>query len=116
MKNIELTEEHKSKLLEMCKKLFPEYICWKFGKMKINGDKELWFYDKYDNNYKIYWFEFCMTHLVEKILNPNPNNPNRGLQDRFKNFFWETNLYAMKFDKTSKHPVNYLYEEFKKLK
>ena len=28
MKNIELTENHKSKLLEMCKKLFPEYVIY----------------------------------------------------------------------------------------
>ena len=31
MKNIELTENHKSKLLEMCKKLFPEYKDVVFG-------------------------------------------------------------------------------------
>ena len=32
MKQIELTEEHKSKLLEMCKELFPEYVEIDFNK------------------------------------------------------------------------------------
>jgi len=122
MKSIELTNDHRTKLLEMCVKLFPEYTDWKFGR---NWDNyELWFVFK-RKCFEIHWFEFMMTELVEKILNPNPLNPNRGLQNRFKDFFWEVNHYWMHNklnvegnNESTKplHPIDYLYEEFKKLK
>ena len=112
MKPIELTEEHKSKLLEMCKVLFPEYN-WYIGFKtfyeqngegpyeEINlGYLHLLSFDilKYPPIY-IHWFEFCMTHLAEKVF----------IQDE------SLNDYLLTFN-VSKHPVDYLYEEFKKLK
>ncbi len=133
MKNIELTENHKSKLLEMCNKLFPEY-----PNLEVRDSMEdfcmeqdncfIELQESGSNSRKdtiIHWFEFCMTEVVEKILNPTPLNPNRGLQDKFKNFFWKVNEYWMhnKFNINGEnsstkplHPVDYLYEEFKKLK
>ncbi|TXG80998.1 MAG: acyl carrier protein [Spirochaetes bacterium] len=62
-----------------------------------------------------------MTHLVERLLNSNPTKPARGLQEKFKSFYWKTNLFwyqlqeGYKGDFSEKHPVDYLYEEFKKL-
>jgi hypothetical protein len=38
MKNIELTGEHKSKLLQMCKALFPEYLEITIGNQYSNAD------------------------------------------------------------------------------
>lgn len=180
MKQIELTDLHKSKLLEMCKVLFPkEYIdfgsfytsevgaeyvgldyldvtsvnhkipCMKSGfrlnpPRDKNGDSFKKFQDGFCSNTKegqigfmvdeggnilqdsqnydeiyvegIHWFEFCMTHLAEKILNPNPNNPNRGLVDKFKDFFWKVNLFAMVSNEKVQHPIDYLYGQFKQLK
>lgn len=128
MKSIELTEEHKSKLLEMCNKLFDlgdgVYTNFRFKpthqfflcKTKETENYIQWINDTNGKIEEIHWFEFCMTHLAEKILNPFPLNPSRGLQDKFKNFFWKTNLFAMGLDHTVNHPVDFLYEEFKKLK
>jgi len=102
MKNIELTEDHKSKLLEMCKKLFPEYTEIYLG---IND---------YDDNFdgfiyfqktiplisniieSVHWFEFCMTHLCEKIFVDDES----------------LNDYLLTFN-VDKHLIDYLYEEFK---
>jgi len=118
MQSIELTQEHKDKLLEMCKALFPEYNIFYFridSKSSTIHPKE-----GYTNNnilrigkfgkldLSIHWFEFCMTHLsiaISKIKDYPAD-----LIDR--NEFSKTiidNIY-------NQHPVDYLYSEFKKLK
>ena len=100
MKNIELTEDHKSKLLEMCRILFPEYPDLQFGvKEKHNWSKEYLVFGLTGNEPIIHWFEFCMTHLCDKVF----------IHDESLNEF----LLTFNVDK---HPVDYLYEEFKKLK
>jgi hypothetical protein len=98
MKPIELTEEHKSKLLEMCKALFPDYDLY-ISENNIHIGSDFLF---------IHWFEFCMTYLsiaISKIKNYPAD-----LIDR--------NEFAKSIiDETySQHPVDYLYKEFKKLK
>lgn len=112
MKPIELTEEHKSKLLEMCKELFIE------SKPKIDSNNivSLWILDSEglsegEYNFKIHWFEFCMTYLMYKLsyeFSKIPNIKGRSIHIEL----WELN----KGDYFKKHPVDYLYEEFKKLK
>jgi hypothetical protein len=94
MKSIELIEEHKSKLLEMCKILFPEMFV-----VTIQENGYLNYSDtgktiEYED--KIHWFEFCMTHLVIKL--------NISKED----------YLTLSLKCTDK--VNYLYEKFKKLK
>lgn len=122
MDSIKLTEEHKSKLLKMCKKLFPEYLLIDIHK---NGLLVLWEELPPSRKwFEIHWFEFCMTHLAEKVL--NPKKPARNQKEIFCNFFWETNinwyyqqngsLPVISFETGAKHPIDYLYEEFKKLK
>ena len=97
MKNIELTENHKSKLLEICKILFPEYVEIDFNK---SGLLTLWKEKCPSIQWsEIHWFEFCMTHLCDKIF----------IHDESLNEF----LLTFNVDK---HPIDYLYEEFKKLK
>jgi len=96
MKSIELTEEHKSKLLEMCTKLFPEHK-WSFR----NDYEHVGMLDRdiYNNNFtRIHCFEFCMTHLQEKILK------------------WGAEELGSEAIDGNIHLVDYLYEEFKKLK
>ena len=77
MKNIELTEDHKSKLLEMCKVLFPEWTFITFQESAIMGAG--WDYDfnnicfskksetLFDIEINIHWFEFC-TKIGHKIF------------------------------------------------
>ncbi len=103
MKNIELTEEHKSKLLEMCEKLFPEYDFtldkWEQCFVTL-GLKSKVAYDSH-----IHWFEFCMTHLVDKIYETRLFN---GTEPPF------ISMVASRIN--CGHIIDYLYEEFKKLK
>lgn len=80
MKSIELTEEHKSKLLEMCKALFPEYNLNSetgygglyFGEGSIDGMLIGYLHDDFndsidDPNLYIHWFEFCVNYLPQKM-------------------------------------------------
>lgn len=94
MKSIELTKKHKAKLLEMCNKLFKKEI----HGLTIQEDNGFLNYSDtsktVDYDDRIHWFEFCMTHLAEKIDCDLAHN-----------------IIYMK-----KHPIDYLYEEFKKLK
>lgn len=107
MKPIELTAEHKSKLLEMCNKLFPEER--KFFKI-LSGN----IYYSNNGNFpgkSIHWFEFCMTYLMYKLsyeFSEIPNIKGKSIHREL----WELN----KGDYFKKHPVDYLYEEFLKLK
>lgn len=107
MNSITLTELHKSKLLEMCKKLFPVY-----EKIKIvdsNFGKDI-VYIKFEGkgNYQyIHWFEFCMTYLVNKI--PTARLLSLALRAE-KSCGLSENNYR------ENHPVDFLYEEFQKLK
>jgi hypothetical protein len=150
MKAIELTKEHRGKLLEMCKELFPEY----YKRVKYRGNNEDYFadescrpqfkihiYGEYlnfpsfeDNDSEpleynvqftgIHWFEFCMTHLLERIF--NPGNPHglvpRTLIEKLSEFFRLTNFYFWNVNFGNEdtdyenHPVDYLYKEFKKIK
>jgi hypothetical protein len=110
MKSIELTEEHKSKLLEMCKILFPK-IKWQHYDIANENNinklyPELWVVQNNSEIIPVYihWFEFCLTHLVNKINYPDNKVNNNTL-------ITPTDIL---YDK--KHPVDFLYEEFKKLK
>ena len=68
----------------------------------------------------IHWFEFCMTHLVTKLRSCNyvPEQTPKQLNEEyfhrkmaFYNFYWDVSNHQM----TQTHPIDYLYEEFKKL-
>jgi len=91
MKNIELTEEHKFKLSEMCKILFPEYE-WHFSYLEREGNIKYW-NDEMKNAKFIHWFEFCILHLLPKFN----FEPDILLNSELKNI----------------HIIDYLYEEFK---
>ena len=114
MENIELNEKQKENLLEMCKVLFPEYNDQSLGGtgpisfhhdnlypgmlfgFKSNGEDG----DSYDHtSLFIHWFEFCMTHLAKKLLDPNDL------------MYYQTTGYF-----SYEHPIDYFYVKFKQLK
>lgn len=100
MKSMILTEKHKSKLLEMCKALFPKYRNIYFNN-KSNEHIGFGIKNKLNHIYTdyiyIHWFEFCITKLCPKL----------------------TNCSAMFDDiesddiKIVQHPVDYLYKKYK---
>lgn len=115
MKSLKLTPKHKTKLLEMCEILFQNFSPFDLElEPQYDGSQyHIIFRYMKDNMFEIHWFEFCMTHLLEKILNPTPNKPNRAIKEHFQEFFWFTNLYCN--GQGGQHPIDYLYNEFKKL-
>ena len=109
MKSIKLTEEQKDKLLEMCNTLFPEYDFSMFHN-GLNNDLDEFIIDiNHLNNthyLSIHWFEFCMTHLAEKIFNQIDDEDDIEYRQEFQN----TCLISK-----DQHPIDYLYSEFLKL-
>ncbi len=114
MKAIELTEEHKSKLLEMCKVLFPEYnVSW--IDFKFDDSDLIWF--RKDDPYEckgIHWFEFVMGELTNKLYKLFYNA--MGEQNILWDLLVKEGFYVQVLHHKTLHPVDYLYENFKKLK
>lgn len=129
MQSIKLTQEHKDKLLEMCKALFPELQKKAYNKsLKYYSDinQAEGFYitglnfigcsypiDSRDDSYhhhlfeQIHWFEFCWILLNKLIKKSSPLETTK-----FISYFGIVCFNRSEFN----HPVNYLYNEFKKLK
>jgi|694.fasta_scaffold145460_3 hypothetical protein len=128
MKSIELTEEHKSKLLEMCDILFPEYIFYFHHHDEGKPDKNISYnflpgfifgFKKYEDgstseNYHdvdifIHWFEFCSIYMLEKLYR-STNDLHNFMDICFRYNFTQWDPIHIRI-----HPVDYLYKEFKKL-
>lgn len=105
MKNIKLTKEHESKLLEMCKVLFPEYE-WDFSFIEREGNIKYW-NNKMKNAEFIHWFEFCWKILNKIMSNEEKTNP-AYVHECVVNFG------MICFNNSEfQHPIDYLYEIFK---
>lgn len=137
MKTIEINNKQKENLLEMCKVLFPEYTFITFQNEAIMGAgwgynfNNICFSNKsnkiFDIEQNIHWFEFVIAYLVQKIQDNLPedlvfrNQPEYvgnvyswkegNKWTMYSEFFF---LYPKKI--YEKHPIDYLYEEFKKFK
>ena len=109
MNAIKLTTEQKDKLLEMCRVLFPEYRWIQF---KPHNKSTLQFCINAEDRDEIHWFEFCMTHLINKLSKKFAETEDEHelcLKDEFYS------LLGSNF-KIKIRPVDYLYKEFLKLK
>ena len=109
-------------LLEMCRTLFPEYDNIFFGITQsfthsgygvILSPQFILFHTKGTQYLTIHWFEFCMTHLSELVLGKQIP---RDIQTNYNTFALNCFMYIKKSTKYYIHPVDYLYEQFKKLK
>lgn len=115
IKSIELSKDRKSKLLEMCKTLFPNYV-WSTNQIGLGYENYViaseWHNQAYNEIqqynsiiplpktlFSIHWFEFCLTHLSKRLLNPN-----------------DFMFYQTTGNFNYLHPVDYLYQQFIKLK
>ena len=139
MESLKLTKEQENKLLEMARKLLPEYFFDEEGEdYYIDEDGIINFLIPIkENEYKcgeIHWFEFCMRYItpaldklyIENILNPvNPQyfkNANKTMDFPYNwNELWGDRPFYQFNNNCNgsyckKHPIDYLYEEFKKLK
>lgn len=143
MRPLELSKEQRDKLLEMCKELFPEYKLIELTEADLGlgggphivgtpycGDG----FDCYigfsnmdvprDDYTCIHWFEFCMTHLVSKISaklddqleDDTPDSKHMNIVITARDWVGEMYLKIMDSWNKSVHPVEYLYEQFKRIK
>lgn len=110
MQSLDLSKEQKDKLVEMCIKLFPEYkhIQLADGSCDFCLPSTLLLSTNIEPRHNswilIHWFEFCLTHLFNKLM-VMPNGY-ESIED-----YISVNSYFI-----FGHPVDYLYYEFKKLK
>lgn len=103
MNKLDLTREQQSKLLRMANKLFPEHK-WSFESDLADNGMLDWDIDK--NKWGlIHWFEFCMTHLAYTLAGVDTED--LFISDNYKVYDRVMN---------NENPIDYLYEEFKKLK
>lgn len=121
MKSLKVSAKQVKKLLEMCKALFtdfPHIIVDEFDSDEVrvimfdkdseklwkNGNEDFDWDDvsEYEADVNIHWYEFCMNLLPKKIFN--------GKREPFTLSDWQL------FRLSQTHPVDYLYEQFKKLK
>lgn len=121
MKAIEISEGQKGRLLEMVKKLFPEYT-FQFYKPISKANMLVGFLnsndsDVYDNcDIFVHWFEFCCTHLADKIYYPD-GVARREIRSRVEYFFFQTFIDSTEGATSGyDHPIDFLYREFKKIK
>lgn len=131
MKSLDITNNQKLMILEMTKKLFPEFDKFWFLKEDYCGNEtcRIVLANIYKENTiigtqhinkgctkgiptSIHWFEFCMTHLARKIFNSGQvfDNPVSDSVDGLSEMVWRQEWYR------NYHPVEYLYEQFKKIK
>lgn len=122
MKAIELTEEHKSKLLEMCKILFPEYFFDEEGEDYYIDENNIinFLIPIKENEFKggeIHWFEFCTNEIVNELAWRNIET--EILADcEYENFRMKliTKIFKDKLVGNNFHIIDYLYKQFQKLK
>ena len=117
MKTINLTEEHKSKLLEMCKTLFPEYKYWNLhdGVCDLCSENTLDYSLKrkpeWNSYFRTHWFEFLVMQITPKILNGYVDNCYSD-SDLAHEDYYVGNIKIIYLN--GSHPIDYVYEEFKK--
>ena len=123
MKHIKLTEEQKSRLLEMCNSLFPQ-VKWHFWESEkddeiandyIGYNQQVVLGEKinpWKDGLSIHWFEFCVIHLFPKLN--QWYNSHQLLDVLYQTIGNSKNIEPNQINKFS-HPIDQLYEKFKTL-
>jgi hypothetical protein len=114
-KKLKLTEVQKSRLLEMCNKLFPEYDVRLTYQLHNRKDLFIQFGKKESDKYEFefHWFEFCMGDLTNKLYKLFFTA--MGEENILWDLLVKESFYTQVLHHKTLHPVDYLYENFKKL-
>lgn len=124
MKRTQLSKEQKTNLIEICKSMFPEFNNISFG-VSHWGD-QVWFDQDGHNRHEFHWFELCATELPSRlfkaVLRENEKLEGRiGVYKETKREMEIDPSFENGADVIQKllwekvHPVDLLYQEFKKL-
>lgn len=110
---IEFEEKHRSKLIEMCKEIFPESDPQIYSKDIIG----LWIILTNDGVsegkylFKFHWFEFCLTQLATNILQWK-----HDLKQKHGYYHIQTlEVFISDIVFYKKHPIDILYKEYKNI-
>lgn len=108
MNSIELNVTRKFRLVVMSKYLFPKYQFSQILKGENPSGKSLHItdLDKINLNIYINWFEFCFTHLLQAIKAKHPVDYQKQLMDDA----------LMAHLRNGGHPIDFLYNEYRKIK
>lgn len=106
MSKISFNEDHKIKLIQMT-----EFIMYDYD-IEINSNNEIQYQHKRDSTKSgsIYWLEHVIFHLAKKILNRDDSSI---LQFHTRCL---TNIFPENGSTNPFHPINYLYDRYKKNK
>lgn len=120
MKSLELTQQHKAKLIEMCKELYPKNYKFQF----LASTNEMRIVET-DNHAFIHWFEFCTIHLLkvvaEKLAQHNPKREEWLAEDieaetlEIIRQYHRVMSHSLIFWGSLNNPIDYLYGLFKQL-
>lgn len=126
MNVIQLNQDRRDKLIEMVKVLFPEFSNVRFGK---GWERYNVWLDNIPNSkpdpIEIHWFELCVTELPDRLFKTlnkivdDKINRTKEQQDRIYELYEPELIVLDVLDLLimgSKHPVDTLWNEFKKLK
>lgn len=121
MRATPMSTEQRERLMEMCRYLFPEYKNIRFGSDWRN--KEIWFDNlpspKPDPR-ELYWFEVCVLALPERLhaamlaKRDSVEHESEAYFELDADFQDGTEILQM-FIWKEHHPIDHLYEQFKKL-
>jgi hypothetical protein len=128
MKNLQLTEEHKAKLLEMCKSFFPEQETRLVKPVFSTPDTffvQMGLKSSISYGVEIHWFEFCTIHLLrrvaEKLAQHNPEREEWLAEDieaetlEIIREYHRVISHSLIFWGSLNNPIDYLYGLFKQL-
>ena len=106
MKPINISTNQKDKLIEMCRKLFPDYR-WHIEGILIemfSGMNDAEIYEDEIPIETFHWFEFCVTKLYNEFKR-------RAIDIDL--YFFTLNPEHCQWPKEYNHPIDYLYFKVK---
>lgn len=114
MERLYLTQDQEKKLLEICEDLFPEY-----SEVYITNGilRDYIFFVKDGKEERFLWLVICLFELPKRIAENSKSVLPESTQYRIYESMSKRilNIHPTYKNVEPKHPVDYLYEEFKKI-
>jgi len=109
MKALTLNEVQKLRIIEMCNKLFPKdnIIFW------LEPDNMLFNQKSQSKNH---WFELCLKDLAPKLEEIRSKTIDFNFEWDDAYTIQEICIHVLTYHKEYTHPVDFLYDQFKKFK
>lgn len=108
MVRINLSDDQRTKLLEMCNAMFPnqKHALWLEDDSFFITDYHQENSNTFVESVSIHWFEFCLCHLLPKLKKIGIQPELYVLTLPSTHIGWDT--------KGVNHPIDYIYQEYDK--